>query len=166
VEPGESAVAAWLGALEQTALATAVRESPWLYPAAEFAHILGFVLLVGAAAMFDLRLLGLSRTLPVTEMAAHLLPWARAGLLLAAPTGALMFISDATATAANPAFRLKLLLVAAGILNAWAFHRGPFRSVQAWDHGAPTPASARAAAVLSLVLWVAALAAGRLIAYV
>ena len=124
MEPGESAVAAWLGALEQTALATAVRESPWLYPAAEFAHILGFVLLVGAAAMFDLRLLGLSRTLPVTEMAAHLLPWARAGLLLAAPTGALMFISDATATAANPAFRLKLLLVAAGILNAWAFHRG------------------------------------------
>ena len=166
MEPGESAVAAWLGALEQTALATAVRESPWLYPAAEFAHILGFVLLVGAAAMFDLRLLGLSRTLPVTEMAAHLLPWARAGLLLAAPTGALMFISDATATAANPAFRLKLLLVAAGLLNAWAFHRGPFRSVRAWDRGAPTPASARAAAVLSLVLWVAALAAGRLIAYV
>jgi hypothetical protein len=159
-------VGTWLSALEQTAVATTVRDSSWLYPAAEYAHILGFVLLVGAAAMFDLRLLGLSRTVPVTALAAHLLPWARVGLLLVAPTGVLMFISDATVTAANPAFRLKLVVVAAGLLNAWAFHRGPFRSVRSWDSGVAAPASARLAAVLSLAIWVAALAAGRFIAYV
>ena len=160
------ALGAWLAALEQTAIAPAVRESSWLYPAVEYAHILGFVLLVGAAVMFDLRLLGLSRSVPVSALAAHLLPWARLGLLLAAATGALMFASDATATAANPAFRLKLLLVGAGVLNAWAFHRGPFRSVCSWDSGVRAPVSARLAAILSLAIWLAALAAGRLIAYV
>ena len=82
------------------------------------------------------------------------------------PTGVLMFMSDATVTAANPAFRLKLLLVAAGVANALAFHHWTFRSVPSWDRHAPTPALARVAAVVSIVTWVAALACGRLIAYV
>jgi len=46
---------AWLGWLEATALATAMRQSAWLYPAVEIAHIVGFVVLVGSAFMFDLR---------------------------------------------------------------------------------------------------------------
>ena len=161
----EPALEAWLHTLEATAVASAVRESPWLYPAAEFLHILGFVLLVGAAVLFDLRLLGLSRDISISALAAHVLPWARAGLALAAATGVLMFLSEASATAANPAFRVKLLLVAAGVANALVFHRWPFRSVQSWDRHVRAPAAARVAAVLSLLTWVAALAAGRLIAY-
>jgi hypothetical protein len=155
-----------LVAIEETTLATAVRESVWLYPICELLHIVGFVLLVGAAAMFDLRLLGMSRSLPVSTMASHLLPWSRTGLVVAIPTGLLMFASDATATAANPAFRLKLLLIVAAGLNAWAFHRGPFRRVASWDRDAPSPPAARLAAVLSLSIWTAVIAAGRLIAYV
>src|SRR5215207_4663936 len=79
-----------LAALEATGPATAARESVWLYPTAEMLHIFGFVLLVGAAVMFDLRLLGLSRGVPVSAMAAHLLPWSRAGLAVVVPTGLLM----------------------------------------------------------------------------
>lgn len=157
---------ALLAGLEGTPLAAAARESIWLYPIAELLHIIGFVLLVGAAAMFDLRLLGLSRAIPVSSLAAHLLPWSRAGLAVVAPTGLLMFASDATATAANPAFRLKLLLILAAGLNALAFHLGPFRRVRAWDRDAPSPVAARIAAVLSLLIWAAVIAAGRLIAYV
>jgi hypothetical protein len=166
LEALQEALATLLERLEGTALATVVRESAWLYPTAELLHILGFVLLVGAAAMFDLRLLGLSRTVPVRALAGHLLPWSRTGLLVVVPTGLLMFASDATAMAANPAFRLKLLLILAGGLNALAFHLGPFRSVRDWDRGAPSPARARLAAVLSLLIWTAVIAAGRLIAYV
>jgi hypothetical protein len=155
-----------LAALEATGLAKLARESVWLYPTAEMLHIFGFVLLVGAAVMFDLRLLGLSRTVPVTAMAAHLLPWSRTGLAVVVPTGLLMFASDATATAANPAFRIKMLLILAAGLNVWAFYRGPFRSVGAWDRGVSPPPTARLAAVLSLLLWAGVIAAGRLIAYV
>jgi hypothetical protein len=45
-----------------------MRQWTWLYPIVEILHILGFVVLVGAAFMFDLRLLGLSRPLPVSGM--------------------------------------------------------------------------------------------------
>jgi hypothetical protein len=98
-------------------------------------------------------------------MAAHLLPWARVGLAVVVPTGAMMFVAHAAEMAGNPAFRLKLLLVAAALANAGAFHRWPFRSVSRWDVEHRAPASARFAAVASLVLWSGAIACGRLLAY-
>jgi hypothetical protein len=143
-----------------------MREWTWLYPAVETTHILAFVLLGGSAAMWDLRLLGLSRGVPVTALERHLLPWARAGMLLAAMTGALLFISDATVLATNPAFRLKLVLIALAILNAAAFHRWTYRSVQAWNQGISSPIAARLAGAASLLLWASIIACGRLIAYV
>ena len=157
--------AGWLAWLEATGLGQAMRQWLWLYPVVEIVHIVGIVTLVGAAAMFDLRLLGLSRRLPVSAMAAHLLPWARVGLAIVVPTGAMMFIAHATEMAENPAFRLKLLFIAAALANAGAFHRWPFRSVSRWDIHRATPPAARLAAVASLTLWTAAIACGRLLAY-
>ena len=136
-----------------------------IYPAVEVAHILGFVVLVGSAFMFDLRLLGLSRALPVAGMADHLLRWARWSLVAIVPTGALMFSAHATEFAFNPAFRLKLILITAAGLNAAVFHRVPFRSVGDWDTEIGSPPAARAAAILSLALWTGVITCGRLIAY-
>ena len=155
----------WLAWLEGTPLPTAIRESLWLYPTVETAHIVGFVILVGAAAMFDLRLLGFSRHLPVDAAARHLLPWSRASLLLVVPTGLLLFMTDATATWAKPAFRLKMILLACAGANAWLFHRFTFRTVAAWNLDRPTPARAKGAAVASLLLWTGVISCGRLIAY-
>ena len=157
--------AAWLVWLETTRLAAVMRESLWLYPIVEIVHILGFVVLVGAAVMFDLRLLGVSRKLPASLMARHHLPWARAALLLVVPSGVMMFMAHATEFADNPAFQLKLALLVAAGLNALVFHRGAFRSVAGWETDRPVPGMARAAAVLSLVLWAGVIAAGRLLAY-
>jgi hypothetical protein len=156
---------AWLVWLETTALAAAMRHWLWLYPIVEIVHILGFVVLVGAAVMFDLRLLGVSRALPASAMARHHLPWARAALLLVVPSGFLMFIAHATEFAQNPAFRLKLILLAAAGLNALLFHRGAFRQVSGWESGLAVPFAARAAAVASLALWVGVITCGRLLAY-
>jgi len=155
----------WTGWLEATAAATAMRQSLWLYPIVEILHIIGFVVLVGSAAMFDLRLLGLSRQLPVTGMERHLLPWARASVLLIVPTGGLMFVAHATEFAGNPAFRLKLLFLVLAALNAALFHLRPFRQVAEWDRGARAPLAARFAAGLSLMLWTGVIACGRLLAY-
>ena len=157
--------AVWQVWLESTAPAVAMRQWTWLYPIVEITHILGFVILVGSAFMFDVRLLGTSRDLPVAGMARHLLRWARASLLLVVPSGALMFSAHAVEFATNPAFQLKLALIAAAGLNAAIFHRVPFRSVGDWDFDVHAPAAARAAAVLSLVLWTLVIACGRLLAY-
>jgi hypothetical protein len=110
-------------------------------------------------------LLGFSRQLPVADMAQHLLRWARLSLLLVVPSGLLMFTAHATDMAGNPAFRLKLMLIAAATLNAVIFHRGPFTSVKNWNQSAVIPASAKIAAVLSLLLWAGVITCGRLLAY-
>jgi hypothetical protein len=156
---------AWLVWLETSAVAAAMRHWLWLYPIVEIVHIVGFVILVGAAVMFDLRLLGLSRHLPAADMARHLLPWARRSLGLILPSGLLMFIAHATEWAASPVFRLKLILIAAAGLNAALFHRGVFQSVAGWNRDTQVPLRARCAAVVSLVLWLGVLSCGRLLAY-
>jgi hypothetical protein len=156
---------AWLVWLETTWLAGAMREWLWLYPAVEIVHILGFILLVGGAALFDLRLLGVARHLPVIQIARFALPWARGSLLLIVPTGLLMFTAHATEMATNPAFRLKLVLLAAAGLNALLFHRRAFRTVAGWNVGASAPRTARRAAMFSLLLWTGVVTCGRLIAY-
>jgi hypothetical protein len=162
-QPG--AGSGWLAWLEGTAPAAWVRESAWAYPSIETAHILGFTVLVGAAVAFDLRLLGFGRALPAGAAARHLLALSRSGLLLVVPSGVLLFMTHATETWANPAFRAKLVLIAAAGLNALVFRLRTAGSADAWDQ-AGTPAGAKVAAVLSLLLWAGVIACGRFIAYV
>jgi hypothetical protein len=142
-----------------------MRQWAWLYPIVEIVHILGFVVVVGAAFFFDLRLLGLARTVPVTALASHLLTWARAGFAVVVPTGLMMFAAHATEMASNPVFGIKLVLITTGVLNAAAFHQWPFKSVNGWDVRATTPPWARTAAVTSLLCWSGAITCGRLLAY-
>lgn len=144
-------------------LAQAMREHPWLYPAVETLHIVGFSLLVGAVAMFDLRVLGFGRQLPVRALARHLLPWSAGSMLLVLPTGLLLFIADPAALLANRVFLLKLALIVLAGLNALAFHAGPYRGADAWDARAPGRAVLHA--LLSLGLWISVIASGRLLAY-
>ncbi|HWQ39714.1 MAG TPA: hypothetical protein VNM24_14095 [Burkholderiales bacterium] len=152
--------------LQEVAIAVAMRESLWLYPVVETAHILGFIVLVGAVVMFDLRVLGLSDRLPVRKLGAHLLPWSAASLILVVPTGLLMFLADAAALVSNPAFILKMVLLLCAGANAAAFHLGAYRSVATWDMGMPSPPAARLHATVSLLLWIAIVGCGRAIAYV
>jgi hypothetical protein len=156
----------WLSILEQSSLAAAMRHSMWLYPIVEIVHIAGFALLVGAVALFDLRLLGFSRTVSIRSLARHLLPWAWTALLLIVPSGIAMLSAHATDFAGNPAFRVKLVLLAFAGVNALVFHTGVFRTVSLWDQHVATPPGAKASAALSLTIWAGVLTCGRLIAYV
>lgn len=142
-----------------------MREWLWLYPIVEIVHIIGLAVLVGAAVLFDLRLLGLSRSVPVSALAGHLLPWARRSLLVIVPSGLMMFTAHATEMAANPAFQIKLASLIAAGLNAAAFHAGVFRTVAAWDVETTAPGTAKASAIFSLCLWTSVIACGRLLAY-
>ena len=146
-------------------LAQALREHAWLYPAVETLHIVGFAVLVGAVAMFDLRVLGCARRLPVDALAAHLLRWAVASLLLIVPAGLLLFASAPGDFLTNRTFGLKLALIALAGANALAFHLGVYRGVAGWNVAAPAPLRARAHALLSLLLWIGVIACGRLLAY-
>ena len=158
-----------LGALEASALGQALRESSWLYPAVQIAHLWGVALLFGSIAVLDLRLLGLGRRIPVKALAAHVMPWSAASFILIIPSGLAMFAADATELIDSPVFVTKMLLILAAGVNAALFYTITFPSVEVWDSEemrklAPPP-SARLAGALSLLIWAAVIACGRLLAY-
>jgi hypothetical protein len=154
-----------LAAVEATGIARAMRESLWLYPGVEIVHIAGFAILVGSIAMFDLRLLGVAKTLPVRAVARFLLPWTIASLVLIVPTGLAMFATHASDFIGNPAFVTKMSLLMVAGINAALFHAGVFQGAANWDVGVGAPIVARMQAVVSLLLWVGVISCGRLIAY-
>lgn len=86
-------------------------------------------------------------------------------LLVVVPTAFAMFCAHASEFAANPAFRVKLVLLVSAAVNALIFHNGAFRSVANWDRHQPTPSAAKATAALSLAIWLGVICCGRLIAY-
>jgi uncharacterized membrane-anchored protein len=161
----QSGATGGVSALESLPLAVAMRHDLWLYPIIEIAHIAGFVVLVGSIVVLDLRLLGLSRALPVRSLTRHVLPWTFAALVLIVPTGLLMFIAHASDLITNRAFQLKLLLILLAAVNAGVFHTTVYRSVAQWDQDAGPPSAAKVHAAASLVLWFSVLACGRLLAY-
>jgi hypothetical protein len=154
-----------MGAIEASALGQAMRQWLWLYPAVETVHIVGIAILVGSIAVLDLRLLGLSRSLPVRRLAAHVLPWTIGSFALILPSGLAMFVAHANDFISNPVFAAKICLILAAIANAGIFHAGVFRGAAQWDVDAMPPVSARVAAAASLLLWVSVIACGRLLAY-
>ncbi len=152
-------------ALEQSALALALRDSPGLFTSAGIVHILGVVGLVGSILVLDLRLLGFSRDIPVKSLARHVLPWAAGSLLLIVPSGLLMFVAFAGELIASPVFALKMCLILAALANAGVLHAGVLRGAERWDTGARPPLAARAAAAASLAFWLSVVVCGRLLAY-
>lgn len=158
------AICQWL---EQTAVGSSIRESLWLFPIIETVHIFGIILLVGATSILDLRLMGLAfRDESVSKMAERFIPWALAGFVIQVITGVLLFSSEATKMYGNLGFQVKMVLIVIAGLNALIFHSVAYQSVGKWDHDPVGPLSARAAGLISILLWFGIVAAGRWIAYV
>jgi hypothetical protein len=154
-----------IGGIEASAFGQAMRHWLWLYPAVEIVHIVGIAILVGSIAVLDLRLLGVSRSLSVRRLASHVLPWTLASFALIVPSGLAMFVAHASDLVSNPVFALKLSLIGLAGVNAAVFHTGVYRSAGKWDIDVLPPPGARAAGVLSLLVWISVIACGRLLAY-
>lgn len=157
-----NAASGLVGWLQATPLSHVMR-GPLYYPVAGIFHVLGFILLVGTVVMFDLRVLGFNRRMPVRQLASQLLPWSAGGVLLVLPAGLLMFSAHPEQYVDNPLFLLKLSLIALAGLNAAAFHLGAYRRVDQWNVDITAPLSARLHAVLSICLWVTVVCCGRLL---
>ena len=153
--------------LEQTYVASAIRQSLWLFPAIETVHLLGMAFLVVTIVAFDLRLIGLIlRQTRVSDLRRALLPWSWTAFAIQVITGALLFSSEAVKLFANPALRLKLLLIVLAGIQVAIFHQFGFRNLTTWDAAPRTPMPAKLAGLISLVLWLSIVAAGRFIGFI
>jgi hypothetical protein len=145
---------------------TAIRESDNAFPIIESVHVLGITLLVGTIALLDLRMLGLIlRSISVTRIARAVFPLTWSGFAVMFTSGFLLFWAEAAKNYSNPAFRIKLILLALVGLNPLIFHTTIYRRVHEWEALEASPWRARAAAIASLTLWSGVIISGRLIAY-
>jgi hypothetical protein len=154
-------VVGFLAWLDDTQLSHFVAETTWAYPALETMHTVGMALLIGSLGLIDLRVLGFKPELPLLET-QRLLPLAWLGFTLNAFSGTLLFISDSVMFYSSYTFRLKIVLIILGGINAALLGHKVFQ-----PSAAPSPPTvgARWIAGTSLVFWFGAIIAGRLIAY-
>jgi len=152
-----------LQALSAWPVAAFFRGSTAGYATLNAAHIFSLALLVGSIVTLDLRILGGFRSVPLDALATPLARVAAAGAVLAITTGFLLFSVRPIAYAQNPAFLIKVSLVALGVGNA--LH---LRTKRGWREalaGEPVADSVRAAAFGSIVIWMSAVLAGRWIGF-
>lgn len=149
-----------------TPFATAIRESEVSFSLIETVHVLGLALIVGTIALVDLRLLGaLWRDVPAKDIEHRVVPVTWAGFAVMAASGALLFVAEAAKVQDNPAFRVKLALLALAGVNVLLFHLFLKRRLEAETGGREITWLTRASAGASLVIWAGVIAAGRAIAY-
>lgn len=153
----------WLAA---TTASTALRESHYLYLAVLATHVLTLTVFLGTAIIVDLRLLGLVMIrIPVSQILTRLLPWTVGGFVVMAASGSLMFYASPADKFVNLFFRAKMAMLVLTGLAVWMFFRTVHRRIDGWDNDPSPPAVARLAGGLTLALWVAIMAAGRMIPY-
>jgi hypothetical protein len=160
-------VDAFLVWIEASTLGASIREAgSWAYAVINLAHILGISTLFGSVLLLDLRLLGGFRRLHIALVSSATVPISMAGFGLAATSGVCMLATNATEYIDNPFLLVKFPAIGAGLLNVALLGLVP-----AWRDRStrePTAKERRQLAVMggiSLVSWLTAIAAGRLIAY-
>jgi hypothetical protein len=162
----------FLAWLQSTRLAALVAETLWGYPLLETFHALGMAMLLGSLGLINLRVLGYKPQLPLLGT-RDLLPLAWLGFTINAVSGLALFTSDAIYFFSSYTFRIKLVLILLGGINAILLGHRVFRepAAHAVNAGpaatlAATPsAGAKWIAATSLLFWFGAAIAGRLIAY-
>jgi hypothetical protein len=153
--------------LEGSTLGQLMRTSGvWTYGVVNLAHILGIATLFGGVLVLDLRLLGLWRRVPLPALERPALSLACAGFALAVVSGTALITTNATEYLGNPFLAVKFTAIGLGLLNAIVAQLLPAWRVRAAD---PLPGRSRAvlAAVgaTSLLAWLGAVTAGRMIGY-
>jgi hypothetical protein len=153
--------------IQSTGFATAIRESNWLFATIECVHVFAIAVVVGTVVMVDLRLLGFGwRDRAVTELTTSVLPVTWCAFVVAVLSGGCMFTSHALKYYNSIPFRIKMACLLLAGFNMMLFHQGAYRSVNSWDRALPPIRSARIAGALSILLWIAVVASGRMIGFV
>ena len=152
--------------LQESPIGLAIRESAWMFPTLESIHVVALVLVAGSISIVDLRLLGVSsRNHSITQLSNDVLPWTWSAFVVAALTGSLLFISNASKYFINVPFRFKLVMLALAGTNMLVFNIITSKSIKNWDSDTATPVAAKVAGTLSLVFWILVIAFGRWIGF-
>ncbi|MDR2215132.1 MAG: hypothetical protein LBE59_04745 [Nevskiaceae bacterium] len=153
-------------ALQNSGLAQWINTTRGVYTIIECVHVIAITLVFGAILVIDLRLLGVaSNNRPFSSVSRDLLRWCWIGFVIAALTGAMLFLPNAISIGQNRQFWIKMALIVVAGINMMIFELVTARSVAVWDNTLPTPVAARVSAALSILLWTAVIVFGRLVGF-
>lgn len=155
----------FLQMIQQSAFAEGLRVSTWVYPITLTLHSVGLALLVGVLVVIDLRILGVTRSLPVLPLKRlMLLVWL--AFAVNATTGIMLLTTDAMKFYYSHAFRFKMSAIAIGVVLALVMNSSVLKMAGKYDRAEATiPAGAKLLALLSILMWLTAIGFGRYMAY-
>ena len=134
----------------------------WAFPFILVLHTIGLAFMVGVNVAIDLRALGGAMGVPLASLRRYY-RWMWAGFWINAFSGVLLLIAYPTKALTNPLFYLKLTLIGVGLVLAAKIRvYVTSGAVGATD---AAPRQLRKLAAVSLLIWVATITAGRLLAY-
>jgi len=138
--------------------------SPWGWPIAESVHFIGLSLLLGTVGVFDLRLLGLARSVSLTAL-HKLVPWGVLGYSLNVTTGTMFLTTAPDQYIYNPAFLTKMLIMLGAGVNMLIFYSTTSNAVKSHLPSVIALNRGRIIGAVSLTCWMAVIVCGRLITY-
>ena len=125
-----------------------------------------FTAVLGSVLAFDLRLLGLWRRVPLTVLERPTLTLAACGFTVAVASGVMLLSTNGSEYVGNPFLALKFTAIGLGLANIVVAQFLPaWRTRAAEPHGPRQRFALRLLGATSLVCWLGAVAAGRLIGY-
>ena len=149
-------------------VATGIRalmlDNPWAWPMAEILHYTGLTLLLGTIGLFDLRLLGWARAIPLQSL-HRLIPFGVAGFGLNLLTGVMFMTSFPDQYLYNPAVQTKLVLMFVAGINLVLFYSLAWSDLRRLGPEESAPVKARVFTLVSLLAWLGVIACGRLITF-
>ena len=150
--------------LEYTRLAIWVGESLWGYPIMISLHAIGLGTVVGILVMLDLRILGSFDGMPYGTLNGFMrIAWA--GFVVNLLSGTALFTAQATVFVESLPFLIKIPAILAAVGIAAVMQKQLRQNAQDWDSGVAVSGAAKSLAWVSIALWLIAMIAGRLIAY-
>lgn len=154
----------FLSWIESWTFCTWVRESGsvWSEPMFLFFHTLGMCLIAGVSAVIDLSFLGFWPKMVSVKPLERLYPVMWTGFWINAVTGTILLLADATTKVPSIVFWTKMVFVFAGVWILIVMRRRIFGFP---DLDMRLPNGAKTLAILSIVCWLGAIEAGRLMAY-
>jgi hypothetical protein len=155
------AIVVWL---KSTAVSHAMSMSPILWPICEMLHFIGLALLIGAAGLMDLRLMGFFKGVPLTAV-MQMRKWAALGVLINVVTGTLFFVGAPDQYINNPAWYGKLLFLLVAFINVAVFETTQGKKMLTVAAGEHTPISFKVAGAVSMGSWFLVLYFGRMLPF-
>jgi hypothetical protein len=156
------AVVVWL---KSTSLSHAVVNHIWVWPLCESLHFIGLALVIGIVGLFDLRLMGFMKRIPVGAI-RDLMPLAIVGFGINLSTGALFFIGTPEQYMHNVAWWAKVCCLVVAGLNAIVFEATMGATIARLAEGAETPIGAKVIGAVSLISWLGVLYWGRMLPFI